>query len=149
MGELIFEHEGTIERFVGDSIMVLFNGPLPCPEHELQAVRMATAMQARADKLIAIWRTRGHQLGLGIGFARGFATVGQIGFEGRMEYSATGTVANLAARLCAAAEAGQIRICQRTYTAVDDKVEVESLGDLELKGFSKPMPTYNALALRD
>lgn len=149
MGELIFEYEGTIERFVGDSIMVLFNDPLPCPEHELQAVRMAIAMQACADDLIARWGKRGFRLGLGIGIARGFATVGQIGFEGRMEYSATGTVANLAARLCDVAQAGQILICQRTCIAVDDRVEVESLGELELKGFSKPMPVYRAVALRD
>ena len=148
MGELIFEHEGTIERFVGDSIMVLLNDPLPCPEHELRAVRMAMAMRERANELVALWRKRGFRLGLGLGIACGFATVGQIGFEGRIEYSATGTVANLAARLCGVADAGQIVICQRTHTAVNDEVEVESLGELELKGFSAPVPAYNALALR-
>jgi adenylate cyclase len=147
MGEIIFEHEGTIERFVGDSIMVLFNDPLPCPEHELQAVRMAVAMQASAENLITGWKKRGHRLGLGIGIARGFATVGQIGFEGRMEYSATGTVANLAARLCASAEAGQILISQQVYTVIEDLLDVEPLGEIELKGFSHPVAAYNALAL--
>ena len=149
MGELIFEYEGTIERFVGDSIMVLFNDPLPCSEHELRAVRMALAMQTRAGELIDIWEKRGHRLGLGIGIARGYATVGQIGFEGRMEYSATGTVANLAARLCDIAQPGQILICQQVYAAVGDRLAMESLGDRDLKGFSRPMPVYSALALRN
>jgi adenylate cyclase len=149
MGELIFEYEGTIERFVGDSIMVLFNDPLPCAEHELRAVRMALAMQTRAGELIDIWEKRGHRLGLGIGIARGYATVGQIGFEGRMEYSATGTVANLAARLCDIAQPGQILICQQVYAAVGDRLDMESLGDRDLKGFSRPMPVYSALALRN
>ena len=149
MGELIFEYEGTIERFVGDSIMVLFNDPLPCSEHELRAVRMALAMQTRAGELIDIWEKRGHRLGLGIGIARGYATVGQIGFEGRMEYSATGTVANLAARLCDIAQPGQILICQQVHAAVGDRLDMESLGDRDLKGFSRPMPVYSALALRN
>ncbi|NCF30027.1 MAG: response regulator [Gammaproteobacteria bacterium] len=149
MGELIFEYEGTIERFVGDSIMVLFNDPLPCSEHELRAVRMALAMQTRAGELIEIWEERGHQLGLGIGIARGYATVGQIGFEGRMEYSATGTVANLAARLCDIAQPGQILICQQVHAAVGDRLDMESLGDRDLKGFSKPMPVYSALGLQN
>ncbi len=149
MGELIFEHEGTIERFLGDSIMVLFNDPFPCPEHELRAVRMALALQSRAGELIDRWSKRGHRLGLGIGIARGFATIGQIGFEGRMEYSATGTVAILAARLCAKAQAGQILISQQVYAALEDKLDVEPLGDLELKGFSKPVSVYSVLALRD
>ena len=149
MGELIFEHEGTIERFVGDSIMVLFNDPLPCPEHELQAVRMAVAMQARAADLVERWKKRGHRLGLGIGISRGFATVGQIGFEGRMEYSATGTVANLAARLCAAADAGQILISQPVLTAAETQLDTDSLGEMELKGFSKPVSAYNVRGLRD
>ena len=149
MGELIFEYEGTIERFVGDSIMVLFNDPLPCSEHELRAVRMALAMQTRAGELIEIWEKRGHRLGLGIGIARGYATVGQIGFEGRMEYSATGTVANLAARLCDIAQPGQILICQQVHAAVGDRLDMESLGDRDLKGFSKPMPVYSALGLQN
>lgn len=145
MGQLIFEFEGTIERFVGDSIMVLFNDPLPCPDHEYRAVRMGLTMQARAKGLIGQWRRHGHDLGLGIGIARGYATVGQIGFEGRIEYSATGTVVNLAARLCDNAEPGQILISQPVYTAVKDQIEAEELGEQQLKGFHKPVLVFNAL----
>lgn len=148
MGKLIFEHEGTIERFVGDSIMVLFNDPLPCPGHELRAVTMGLAMQERANDLVAQWRKRGYDLGLGIGIARGYATVGQIGFEGRIEYSATGTVANLAARLCATAKPGQVLVSQPVFTAVEEDVEVEELGEMELKGFHRPVAIYNARGLK-
>jgi class 3 adenylate cyclase len=149
MGKLIFEYEGTIERFIGDSIMVLFNDPLPCPDHELRAVTMSLAMRDRANNLIATWQKRGYKLGLGVGVARGFATVGQIGFEGRIEYSATGTVANLAARLCAAAKPGQILISQPVFAAAEEKIEAEVLGEMELKGFHKPVSVYNALTLKN
>ena len=143
MGELVFEYEGTLERFIGDSIMILFNDPLPCPEHELRAVRMALAMRERANTLIAEWRKQSHQLGLGIGIAKGYATIGQIGFEGRFDYSAMGPVVNLAARLCAAAKHQQILINQRTYSAVADQLQIESLGEMQLKGFQHPLPVYN------
>jgi class 3 adenylate cyclase len=149
MGELIFRFEGTIERFVGDSIMVLFNDPLPCADHERRAVQLALAMRQRAQALTAAWRQREHRLGLGIGIAQGYATLGKIGFEGRFEYSATGSVANLAARLCAEAEDGQILITQRVHSAVEEQVEVEPLGERELKGFHRPVTVYNVLTLRE
>jgi class 3 adenylate cyclase/CheY-like chemotaxis protein len=149
MGELIFRFEGTIERFVGDSIMVLFNDPLPCPDHERRAVRLAVAMRESARVLIAAWRNRDYHLGLGIGIDQGYATLGTIGFAGRFEYSATGPVANLAARLCDAARDGQILISQRVYTAVETHAEVEALGEMTLKGLQQPVSVYNVLDVRD
>ena len=147
MGQLIFQHEGTIERFVGDSIMVFFNDPMPCQEHELRAVTMALAMQQQAQQLAQQWRNRGHHLGLGIGIAQGYATLGRIGFEGRYEYSATGSVANLAARLCSHALDGQILISERVYNRVEQKISVEVLGELELKGFHRPVAVYDVRAI--
>jgi class 3 adenylate cyclase/CheY-like chemotaxis protein len=148
MGKVIFDFEGTIERFVGDSIMVFFNDPLPCPGHELRAVQMALAMREQAQALATGWRRRGHELGLGIGIAQGFATLGRIGFEGRFEYSATGPVANLASRLCNQAQNGQILISQRVYSAVERQIEVAALGELEFKGFHRPVAVYDVLELR-
>jgi class 3 adenylate cyclase/CheY-like chemotaxis protein len=148
MGKIIFDFEGTIERFVGDSIMVFFNDPLPCPGHELRAVQMAMTMREQAQVLAANWRRRGHELGLGIGIAQGYATLGRIGFEGRFEYSATGPVANLASRLCNQAQDGQVLIDQRVYSAVERQIGVEVLGDLELKGFHRTVTAYNVLGLR-
>jgi adenylate cyclase len=143
MGELIFQFGGTIERFVGDSIMVLFNDPLPCPEHELRAVRLALAMRDCSRTLIANWRKLGHALGLGIGIAQGYATLGQIGFEGRFEYSATGPVANLAARLCGEARNGQILVNQRIHAAIEEQVDTEPLGERMFKGLLRPVAVYN------
>ena len=125
--------------------MVLFNDPLPCPDPAARAVRMAIAMRERVAELAAGWRRRGHELGFGVGIAQGYATLGTIGFEGRSDYAAIGPVANLASRLCDEAGDGQILISQRVRTAVEDLFAVEPVGDLVLKGFSRPMAAYRIL----
>lgn len=149
MGELVFRFEGTLERFAGDGVMVFFNDPLPCPDPAARAVRMAVAMRERVRDLIQTWRKRGHALDFGVGISQGYATLGKIGFEGRLDYGAIGTVTNLASRLCDEARPGQILISQRVHGAVEDLVDTEPVGELLLKGFSKPMTTYNVLSLKD
>ena len=149
VGPLIFRFEATLEHFAGDGLMAIFNDPVPCPDPAARAVRMALAMRVAVDGLVERWRKRGYDLGLGVGIAGGYATLGQIGFEGRFHYGAIGTVLNLASRLCDAAEAGQIMLTQRVYADVEDLAEVEPVGDLELKGFAKPVPTLNLLALKE
>ena len=149
LGVLIFRFEGTLEHFAGDGIMVFFNDPLPCPDHEAQAVKMAVAMRQQMGELTEKWRKRGHHLGFGVGIAQGYATLGMIGFEGRVDYGAIGPVTNLASRLCDQAQSGQILISQRVYTAVEELVEVEPTGELPLKGFRKPVPTFNVVELRE
>jgi class 3 adenylate cyclase/CheY-like chemotaxis protein len=142
LGELVFEHQGTVERFTGDGLMVFFNDPVPVPDAPARAVRMAVAMQERVGSLAAGWHRHGFNLDLGIGIARGYATLGLIGFEGHQDYGAIGTVTNLAARLCAQAEGGQILISQRVQASVHDIARTELVGELSLKGFSRPVPTY-------
>ncbi len=129
--------------------MALFNDPLPCPDHELRAVRMAMAMRTRAQELAPQWARRGHELGVGFGVATGYATIGKVGFEGRIEYSATGPVANLAARLCDFARHEQVLISQRTFSTVEAAVEVESLGEITIKGMKRLVPAYNVVGLVD
>ena len=148
MGRIILEHEGTLERFTGDGMMIFFNDPVPVPDAPARAVRMAVAMRQRVDELLVRWRKRGYDLDFGVGVAQGYATIGAIGFEGRLDYGAIGTVTNLAARLCGEAKPGQILISQRVYGAVEDSVDVEELGGLTLRGFSKPVPAFNVLRLR-
>ena len=148
MGQLILEHEGTLERFTGDGMMIFFNDPVAVANPAERAIRMVVAMRDRVRQLSAVWRKRGHDLALGVGIAHGYATIGAIGFEGRWDYGAIGTVTNLAARLCGEAKAGQILISQRVYGAIEDSVEVEQLGGLTLKGFSKPVPAFNVVQLR-
>jgi len=148
MGRLILEHDGTLERFTGDGMMIFFNDPVPVPDAPVRAVRMAVAMRKRVDELLVRWRKRGYDLDFGVGVAQGYATIGAIGFEGRLDYGAIGTVTNLAARLCGEAKPGQILISQRVYGAVEDSVDVEELGGLTLRGFSKPVPAFNVLRLR-
>jgi class 3 adenylate cyclase len=148
LGTLIFRFEGTLEHFAGDGIMVFFNDPLPCPNHETQAVRMAVAMRQQMGELTDKWRKRGHQLGFGVGIAQGYATLGMIGFEGRIDYGAIGPVTNLASRLCNQAQSGQILISQRVYAAVEELVEAEPAGDLSFKGFHKPVLTFNVVELK-
>ena len=149
IGELIFRFEGTLERFAGDGFMVFFNDPLPCPDPAARAVRMTVAMRLRVGELSHGWRKRGYQLDFGVGIALGYATLGKIGFEGRFDYAAIGTVTNLASRLCDAARPGQILISQRVHAMVEDLVEAEPVGDLTAKGFSKPVPAFNVVGLRE
>ena len=149
LGELIFRHEGTLERFVGDGLVVLFNDPLPCPDPSARAVRMAIAMRGRIAELSERWRRQGHELGFGVGIAQGYATLGRIGFEGRFDYAAIGPVANLASRLCDEASHGEIFISQRALAAVEDLVQAEPLGDLVLKGFVRPVTAYRILGVED
>jgi class 3 adenylate cyclase len=148
MGRLILEHEGTLERFTGDGMMIFFNDPVPVPDAPQRAIRMAAVMRRRVDELLVKWKKRGYELDFGVGIAQGYATIGAIGFEGRMDYGAIGTVTNLAARLCGEAKPRQILVSQRVLGAVEDLVEVEDLGGLALKGFSKPVPAFNVVRLK-
>ena len=148
MGEEIFRFEGTLERFAGDGLMIFFNDPLPCPDPAARAVRMSIAMRERANALTRTWQRRGHRLGFGVGIAQGYATLGRIGFKGRLDYGAIGTVTNLASRLCDEAQPGQILVSQRIYAAVEDLVEAESVGEMSLKGFLKPVSTFNVRQLK-
>jgi class 3 adenylate cyclase len=148
MGRLILGHEGTLERFTGDGMMVFFNDPLPVPNPGERAIRMALEMRERVQELAHAWRKRGYDLSVGFGIAQGYATIGAIGFEGRWDYGAIGTVTNLAARLCGEARAGQILIPPRLLAALEEMLEIEPLGDLTLKGFLKPVPAFNVLGLK-
>jgi adenylate cyclase len=148
MGQVIFRFEGTLERFAGDGLMVFFNDPLPCADHALRAVHMAVAMRQEMATLTERWRKRGHQLAFGVGIAQGYATLGMIGFESRVDYAAVGPATNLASRLCDAAQAGQILISQRILAAIEDLVEVEPVGDLALKGLRSVVPAFNIVGLR-
>jgi adenylate cyclase len=147
LGELIPRYQGTLEHFAGDGVMVFFNDPVPVDGHELQAIRLALAAHERFAELAADWRKRGTELGLGIGIAAGYATLGRIGFEGRYDYGALGPVTNLASRLSTAAGPGQTLISQRVFAAVDEKIEAEPAGGLELKGFGRPVTAYEVRRL--
>ena len=149
LGELIFRYEGTLDRFAGDGIMIIFNDPIPCADHTERAVRLALDMRERIEGLSKQWRRRGHTLGFGVGIAAGYATLGQIGFEKRREYTAIGSVINLASRLCDEARPGQIVVGQRAFSSVDQDVEAQSMGELNLKGFAKPVAAYEILSLRN
>jgi class 3 adenylate cyclase len=146
-GELVTAHAGTLEHFAGDGIMVFFNDPVPVEEHELQAAKLALSMRERIGELADRWRKRGYELGLGAGIAVGHATLGRIGFEGRYDYGALGTVTNLAARLSDEAGPGQILLSQRIYAALEGKVEAKPVVDLQIKGFARPVPAYELLRL--
>jgi class 3 adenylate cyclase len=148
MGKLVLAHEGTLERFAGDGMMVFFNDPVPVPNPAERALRMAVAMRDRVGELLGKWRKRGYDLDFGVGIAQGYATIGAIGFEGRWDYGAIGTVTNLAARLCGETKPGQILIPQRLLGTVEDLVEVESVGELALKGFHRPVATHNVRRLK-
>ena len=143
LGEIITAHDGTVEHFAGDGVMVVFNDPLPVAQHELQAVKMALAVRVAVGELAVNWRKHGHALDFGIGIAQGYATIGAIGFEGRRDYGTIGTVCNTAARLCGEARPGQILISQRVCVRVEDAVSIESAGELTLKGLSKPLPAFS------
>ncbi len=151
MGRLIMAHEGTLERFSGDGMMVFFNDPVPVPDPAPRAVRMALAMQHEMVALTEGWRRRGYELLMGIGIAQGFATIGGIGFEGRIDYGAIGNVTNLAARLCGEAAGGEILVSQRVQGALqsaggDTGARLEEAGRLTLKGFQRPVPAWRVLA---
>jgi class 3 adenylate cyclase/putative methionine-R-sulfoxide reductase with GAF domain len=146
IGKIIFKYSGTLERYAGDGVMVIFNDPVPVENPALQAVLMALDMRNAIGGLIEKWRDLGHDLGFGIGIAHGFATLGTIGFEGRRDYAAIGTVSNVASRLCDEAKSGQILISPRVRQAVETTVTVELVGEFTLKGIRRPMAAYNVLA---
>jgi class 3 adenylate cyclase/putative methionine-R-sulfoxide reductase with GAF domain len=146
IGEIIIKYSGTLERYAGDGVMVVFNDPVPVENPALQAVLMALEMRTAIGALIERWRDLGHELGFGIGIAHGFATLGTIGFEGRFDYAAIGTVSNVASRLCDEAKPGQILISPRVRQAVEKAVMVEPVGEFALKGIRRPMAAYNVLA---
>jgi len=148
MGKLILEHEGTLERFTGDGMMIFFNDPVPVPNPAERALQMALAMRQRVEGLSAKWRRRGYDLALGIGIAQGYATIGAIGFEGRWDYGAIGTVTNLAARLCGEAKGNQILVSLRVAGEVEDLIETEEVGPLALKGFHKPVLAFSVLGMK-
>jgi adenylate cyclase len=147
LGDLVTRFEGTLERFTGDGLMVFFNDPLPCEDAPLRAVRMAVAMRNRVEGLARDWKRRGHDLALGVGVAQGYATLGRVGFEGRSDYTAIGTCTNLAARLCAEARPWQILLSPRVHAAVEEYVTSEPVGELTLRGFSRPVATFNVVGL--
>jgi class 3 adenylate cyclase/CheY-like chemotaxis protein len=148
MGRLIMEHEGTLERFTGDGMMIFFNDPVAVPNAPERALRMAVAMGECVAGLAAGWRKRGWELALGVGIAQGYATIGAIGFEGRLDYGAIGTVTNLAARLCGEARGGQILISSRVAAAVEELIDAEEVGSLTLKGLARPVPTWSVRGLK-
>ncbi len=148
LGELIFRYEGTLDRYAGDGVMILFNAPIQFEDHTKRAVKMSVEMRDTIGRLCERWRNRGHNLGFGIGIALGYATLGQIGFEQRLEYAAIGSVTNLASRLCDEARAGQIVVSRRVYGMVEEWVEGRPIDDLTLKGFNHPVLAAEILAWR-
>jgi class 3 adenylate cyclase len=148
MGRLVLEHEGTLERFTGDGMMIFFNDPVEVPNPAERAIRMAIAMRECVTGLAVGWRKRGWELALGVGIAQGFATIGAIGFEGRLDYGAIGTVTNLAARLCGEAKGGQILVSSRVAAAVESMIDAEDVGALTLRGLARPVPTWSVRGLK-
>lgn len=148
MGELIVAHRGTLEHFAGDGMMVWFNDPLPVEGHELQAARMACAMRERFTELAKAWTRKGYELGFGVGIATGYATLGRIGFEGRYDYGAIGNVVILAQRLSAEAKSGQVLVSQRVHAAIDADAETRPVGELTLKGMSRPVPAFDVIGVK-
>jgi class 3 adenylate cyclase len=148
IGEIIIKYSGTLERYAGDGVMVVFNDPVPVENPALQAVLMALEMRDAIGALTEKWRRLGHDIGFGIGIAHGFATLGTIGFEGRFDYAAIGTVSNVASRLCDEAKPGQILISPRVLMAIEDVIAAEPVGEFALKGIRRPLAAYNVLAAR-
>ena len=147
LGEQVFRFDGTLEGYRGDGVMVFFNDPLPCPDAPLRAVALAVAMRDAVEELAVDWQRRGHRLRFGLGVARGYATLGRIGIEARSEYTAIGSVVNLAARLCAGAAGGQILVSQAVHAATEADVDAVAVDDLALKGFSRPVPAFEVRGL--
>ena len=148
MGKLILQYEATLEHFAGDGLMIFFNDPVPVPNPVERAVRMSLAMRDRVEELKLKWRKLGYDLDFGVGIAQGYATLGAIGFEGRWEYGAIGSVPNLAARLCGEAKPGDILVPQRLLGSIEELVETDAVGELTLKGFHRPVAAYNILRLK-
>jgi class 3 adenylate cyclase len=147
LGDLVFRFEGTLERFAGDGLMVFFNDPMPCDDAPSRAIRMTVAMRTRLRDLAEGWARRGYELSFAAGIAQGYATLGRIGFEGRFDYAAIGSVTNLAARLCGEAAPWQILVTQRVHAEAEDILVSEPVGDLTLKGFSRPIRAFNIRGL--
>ncbi|WP_411285434.1 response regulator [Lapillicoccus sp.] len=147
LGDLVFLYEGTLEHFAGDGLLVFFNDPVPCPDAPARAVRMAVDMRTSVTRLAEGWRRHDYELGFGVGIARGFATLGRIGFEGRYDYAAIGTVTNLSARLSSYATAGQILVTQRVLAGADGVAVSRPVGSLPLRGFSKPVIAHEIVGL--
>ena len=147
LGDLVFRFEGTLEHFAGDGLMVFFNDPLPCDDGPTRAVRMAVAMRTRVQDLAGGWARRGYDLSFGAGIAQGYATLGRVGFEGRFDYAAIGSVTNLAARLCGHAKRWQGLVTRRVIAAAGNGPEAAPLGDLRLRGFSRPFPVFDVLSV--
>jgi class 3 adenylate cyclase len=145
LGPIVARFEGTLDHYSGDGVMVFFNDPLPTPEPAKRAIEMAVAMRDAAQQVLKVWRRHGHDLGFGVGISQGYATLGQIGFAERMDYTAIGTVSNLAARLCSEARDGQILISRRVAIAVEDRAKLEEIGEVELKGLSQAVAIYNVM----
>ena len=148
MGKLILAHEGTLEHFAGDGILIFFNDPIEIEKPAENAIGMALEMQAHFAPLRAAWKRRGFDLDLGIGITQGYATLGAVGFEGRWEYACIGSVANLASRLCNEAKGGQILVNQKTFDRIEEVVEAEPLGELELKGLAHPVSVFNITGMK-
>jgi adenylate cyclase len=147
IGRLVEKHDGTVEHFAGDGVMLIFNDPQPLPDPAFAAVCMAVELRDRTAELALGWRRLGHKLGCGIGIAQGFATIGTIGFPGRQDYGTVGAVNNLAARLCGQAQSGQVLISQRVYARIDGRAVVEAVGELPLKGLHEAVPAYSVLSV--
>jgi class 3 adenylate cyclase len=146
MGELIFRYEGTLERFLAEGIMIIFNDPIPCADHTERAVRLALDMRDKVEGLAKDWARKSHDLGFALGIASGYATLGQVGFEHRCQYTANGSVINLASRLCDEANSGQIVISQRAFGAIERWVKASHIGQLRLKGFNRPIDAYEVVS---
>jgi adenylate cyclase len=149
MGKLILEYDGTLEHFAGDGMMIFFNDPVPIDDASARAVRMSVAMRLQVKELTVKWRKLGHDLDFGVGIAQGYAAIGAIGFEGRWEYGAIGSVPNLASRLCGEAKPGEILVSQPLLSGVEECFEVESVGELTLKGFHRPVAAYKILGIKN
>jgi len=147
VGSLIYHYEATLEHFAGDGVMSFFNDPMPCPDPAARAVRMAIEMRDEVSGLLEEWGKRGFELGFGVGVDLGYATLGQVGFEGQFHYMAIGSVANLASRLCEQAKDRQILITQKVYAEVEELAQVEAVGELTFKGFHKPVPAFQVLGM--
>ena len=145
IGRVVFEYNDTLERFAGDGVMVIFNDPVPVPNPALQAVLMALEMREEIGALVANWQQQGHDLGFGMGISHGYATLGTIGFEGRYDYAAIGTVSNVASRLCDEAKPGQILVSPRVMLAVKAEVAGEPIGELTLEGIRRPVQVHNSI----